>query len=150
MLAGAVLAGALHQPLLVFPSAVISHFILDMLPHFGVREDHHVHRNSHPLFRYVMIIDIAMLVTFMVFLPHLLKTAVSWWVSLGGMFLAWAPDLVWVRGFFSELRHKVHLKPYGWFSRLHQRIQWFERPSGIITEIVWFGAMAALLGMLAA
>lgn len=150
MLAGAVLATTLHNPLLVFPTAVVSHFLLDVLPHFGIKEEEHVQRNSHPLFRYILIIDITLLIALMALLPAILKAGVSRWVLMSGMFLAWAPDLVWVRSFFSELRHKTHFPQYSWFSRLHQRIQWFEKPWGIVTEVVWFGMMATLLGVLVA
>jgi hypothetical protein len=150
MLAGAVVAVALHQPILVLPVAFMSHFVLDAIPHFGIKEDHPAERNRHPLFRYIIVIDIAMAVCLMVLLPAILKGVVSRWVLMLGMFFAFAPDLVWIRGFISEMRTKTDFKRYGWFANMHQRIQWFEKPWGLVTEVVWFGAMATLLGFLAA
>lgn len=149
MLAGAVVAAALHQPLFVFPTALMSHFVLDILPHFGIQEDRPAERNKHPLFRYVIAIDVVLGVALMVFLPGIMDSAVNRWVLVIGMVLAAAPDLVWVRGFISEIRTKTDFGRYGWLSRWHQKIQWFEKPWGLITEVIWFGVMATLLGLLA-
>lgn len=150
MMAGAVVATAVHNPLLVFPAVIASHFVIDVLPHFGVHEDAPAERNKHPLFRYVISIDILLTICLLLLLPSILRGAVSWWVLVTGMFLAWAPDLVWVREFFKILKTKTDHERRHWSTRLHQKIQWFEKPLGLVTEIVWFGAMAVLLGLLAA
>lgn len=150
MLAGAVVATALQQPFLVIPAALMSHFVLDVIPHFGIEEDQPVERNQHPLFRYILAIDVLMVLSFLAMLPLVLTGVVSRWVLLTGMVVAWIPDLVWIRGFMSEVRTKVNFTRYSWLSHFHQRIQWFERPSGLVVELIWFGAMATLLGILAA
>jgi hypothetical protein len=149
MMAGAVVATAIHNPLLVFPAVIASHFVLDIMPHFGVHEGTPSERNKHPLFRYILAIDIFLTAVLLVMLPSILRGAVSWWVLVIGMFLAWAPDLVWVREFFKVVRTKRDHKRKHWVTRLHQKIQWFEKPWGIVTEVVWFGGMAVLLGVLA-
>lgn len=149
MLAGAVVATAIQQPLIVFPVVILSHFVLDTLPHFGVREDAPSERNKHPLFRYVLVIDLFLTAGLLLLLPSILNGAVSWWVLILGMFLAWAPDLVWVREFFQSVKTNEDQERTNWFMKFHQKIQWFEKPLGLITEVIWFGTMAVLLGVLA-
>ncbi|MET1033051.1 MAG: hypothetical protein ABWX94_00965 [Candidatus Saccharimonadales bacterium] len=147
MLAGAVVATGVQQPLLIVPLAFASHFLLDMLPHFGVHEQDHSKRNKHPLFRYILVIDIALVVSLLAILPFVLKGAISGWALLLGMVLAWIPDAVWVHHFIH--RHKGRIIPHGWLSKFHEKIQWFERPPGIIIELVWFFGMGITLGFLA-
>jgi hypothetical protein len=149
MLAGAVVATAIQQPLIVFPVVIASHFLLDMLPHFGVREDIPSERNKHPLFRYVLLIDLFLTVGLLLLLPSILRGTVSWWVLALGMFLAWAPDLMWVREFFQNAKAQEDRQRTGWMVDFHQKIQWFEKPLGLITEVIFFGGMAVLLGVLA-
>jgi len=149
MLAGAVVAAAIQQPWLVFPTVIASHFVLDIIPHFGVREHNPRLRNKHPLFRFVLMIDVGLTVALLALLPFILKGIVSWWVLLLGMFLAWAPDLMWVREFSKMAKTKKDYLRTSSFEKFHQWIQWFEKPWGIVTEVVWFGAMAVLLGAMA-
>lgn len=148
MLAGAVVATAIQQPWLVFPAVIVSHFMLDVMPHFGIGEHDPVLRNKHPLFRFILIIDIALTITLLVILPFILRGVISWWVLCLGMFLAWAPDLMWIREFAKIARTKSNPLRNG-FERFHQWIQWFEKPWGIVTEVLCFGVMATLLGALA-
>ncbi len=149
MLAGAVVATALQQPLLVFPVVIASHFVLDMIPHFGVAEHDPSERNGHPLFHYILTIDVCLVISLLVLLPFIMQGRVSWWVLVTGMFLAWSPDIVWVGEFFRTAKRKREYKRTNKFVRFHQYIQWFEKPWGLVTEVVWFGAMAVLLGVLA-
>ena len=147
MLAGAVVATGVQQPLLIVPLALISHFVLDMVPHFGIHENDHAKRNKHPLFHFVLAIDIAMVVALLVLLPSILSGAIDRWVLLLGMVLAWIPDAVWIRHFIHSRRG--HELTKGWLTKFHEKIQWFERPPGIVVEILWFVTMGTLLGLLA-
>lgn len=147
MLAGAVMATALQRPLLVIPLAIASHFILDLLPHFGVNEHNHSARNRHPLFLYIVITDTVLTIAMLVLLPFVLGGAISWWLLVASMLAAWIPDALWIRHFAHHLRGR-QIQP-GRFARFHQRIQWFERPIGLIVELVWFSAMGIFLAYLA-
>ncbi len=147
MLAGAVMATAIQRPLLVVPLAMASHFVLDIFPHFGVNEHDQTIRNKHPLFVYILITDTALAITLLVLLPFVLHGSVNW-LLVSGMLAAWIPDAVWIRHFPHHLRG-TPVRP-GRISRFHQRIQWFERPIGLVVELVWFSAMGVLLGYLAA
>lgn len=148
MLAGAVVATGVQQPLLIIPFAVFSHFILDMLPHFGIHEEDHTKRNKHPLFHFVLAIDLALVATLLALLPFVLKGAIAPWVLLLGMVMAWIPDAVWIRHFLHSRRGRLLTR--GLISRFHEKIQWFERPVGIVIELIWFLGMGILLGILAA
>ena len=148
MLTGAVIAAAVRQPLLVVPLAFLSHFILDMFPHFGVAESDSSERNNHPLFRAVLTLDLTVLAIALVAVPLLFNSDVPGWVLLLGMLSAWIPDVVWIAHFYHD--HKGHTrKPPIRLTRFHQKIQWFERPPGIITEIIWFAGSLTALALIA-
>jgi len=148
MLTGAVIAAMVREPLLVVPLAVLSHFVLDAFPHFGVEESDTLERNNHPLFRAVLTLDLLVLFTALIFVPILFHGAVQWWVLLLGMLMAWIPDAVWLVHFYHD--KKGHLrKPPNRLTRFHQKIQWFEHPPGIVTEIIWFGGSLAALALIA-
>jgi hypothetical protein len=149
MLTGAVIAAAVQQPLLVVPLAFLSHFVLDMFPHFGVEESDTLARNNHPLFRAVLLADLIILFTALLLVPLLFHTAVSWWILLLGMLAAWLPDVVWLAHFWHDRKGHVRKAPIG-LTRFHQKIQWFERPHGIITEIIWFAGAITTLTIIAA
>jgi hypothetical protein len=149
MLTGAVIAAAVQQPWLVVPLALVSHFVLDSLPHFGVAESDSHERNTHPLFRAVLTVDVIVLLTALVVIPLLFSDKVSGWVLLTGMLAAWIPDVVWVTHFWRD--HKGHAKRQpAWLTTFHQKIQWFERPPGLIIEILWLAGTVAVLSMIAA
>jgi hypothetical protein len=148
MLAGAAVALSVQRPLLIVPLAFGSHFVMDALPHFGVDEsDGPAQRDSNPLFQYIVLIDIVLTASLLIALPIILRAGVSRWVLSLGMVCAWIPDAVWVYWFmhrFMKQRNHRH----NWFTWFHHKLQ-FERTWGIFAEIIWFGAMGVLLGVLA-
>lgn len=149
MLTGAVLAVTLRNPLLVVPFALLSHFLLDTLPHFGVLASDTPERNSHPLFRKVLHTDIILAVLALIVLPILLHDVVHWFVVVLGMLAAWVPDTVWISHFIHDHKGWERKAPH-WLTRFHQKIQWFEKPPGLITEIAWLAGTGLLLTYLAA
>lgn len=145
MMTGAVIAAIVQQPLLVVPLAILSHFVLDTFPHFGVRENGDIReRDAHPLFRTVLVADLVILFTALVAIPLLMDKTVAWWVVALGMLAAWIPDVVWVHRTVRAHKGHAHKEPM-LLTRFHQKIQWFERPPGLVTEIVWLGATLAVL-----
>lgn len=149
MLTGAVVAVGLQHPLLIAPVAVASHFLLDALPHFGVHKNDIAKRNKHPLFHYMLIVDVALAVTLLALLPGILSGVISGWVLIFGMILAFIPDAVWVYQHIYEAKLK---KEYTMkrLTKFHDKIQWGERTWGVFVEILFFGAMGTCLGVLAA
>lgn len=136
-LTGTAIAIAVKQPLLAAPLAFISHFVLDAIPHFG---DMPFYSYGHPLFPYAMaadgVLSIASVGTIMALHPDLA-------LVIGfGAFFAILPDVFWLGHYALKWKH--------WFFRFHQKIQWFERPPGIIVEAAYLffisTIIAALLG----
>lgn len=148
MLTGAVIAAAVQQPILVVPLAFLSHFVLDAFPHFGVEESDSAARNNHPLFRAVLTIDLIILFLALIFVPILFHQGVSWWILLLGMLAAYAPDVVWLSHFYHDHKGHIRKEPIR-LTKFHQKIQWFERPPGLITEIIWFAGVITALTIIA-
>ncbi len=135
---GALLAIAVKQPWLAVPFAFLSHFVLDVIPHFGIHEDDVIKRNGHWLFRTVVVADVLFAVTLFVSLPITGSHVVSWGLILASMAAAFLPDVMWIYRYFGEIRTKL-ARPHGWYDWFHQKIQWSEKPWGLIVEIVWLG-----------
>lgn len=122
VLTGTAIALVVREPLLVAPLALLSHFILDAIPHF----DHEVYRFGSRYFMRIMITDgvasIGAVVLIMFLVPHL-----AWVIALGAL-MAILPDFLWPY-------YYTHGRPQWWFYRFHTKIQWFERPPGAFVEI---------------
>lgn len=135
---GAVLALAVQHPVIAFPLALISHFVLDILPHYGVPYDK---RPQHQTFGRVFAIDAVMLPVTAIML--LLVAGASWVLVFGAMFLAISPDFVWAYRYWREKKGEVCEKNR--FTEWHSRIQWGERPWGWIIELAWFGLIIGIV-----
>ena len=130
MLTGAVISMAVGQPYLAIPLAILSHFVLDPLPHFGevgVGKEGYFSR----LKRTVIIVDA--LIAGVVLAWLLIH---SHWLAAVCAIAAVSPDFIWI---YREvvIRIKGTVKPRNAFSRFHERIQWGERSWGLIIEIVF-------------
>ncbi|MGB4800635.1 MAG: hypothetical protein WBP03_03910 [Candidatus Saccharimonadales bacterium] len=113
--------GALLALPLAIPAAFASHFVLDALPHYGIALSK---RNTSRLHKLVVLSDIATALTGSLGLLLLHK----WQMDLCA-WVAWSPDAYCV---WYYLRYKdLHIKPHNWLMKLHQTIQWGERPWGI-------------------
>lgn len=148
MLTGAVVAVGLQHPLLVAPVAVVSHFLLDAMPHFGIHKDDAAKRNKHPLFQYILIIDTFLAISLLLLLPNILSGVISSWLLIGGMILAFIPDAVWMYQAFYEKKFSQEFKIKG-LTKVHDKIQWGERPWGIFVELIFFGFMGVCLEAIA-
>jgi hypothetical protein len=118
----------------VLPIALVSHFALDMLPHYG--EPTLEARGTR--FKTVLAVDIVML---MLLTWLVTMTAGQYlWLVLASMFVAMLPDSVWIYRYWREHKEgELPMKnPITYF---HAKIQWGERYWGWIIEIGWFVAM---------
>jgi hypothetical protein len=120
-LTGAAIGAVLQQPLLIVPLAVASHFILDMIPHF----DHEVYRYGGKYYRQIVttdgLITIGAILALMFAFP-----AYALFIALGAI-SAVAPDIPWQY-------YYTHGRPKNWYFNFHTKIQWFERPPGLLVE----------------
>lgn len=129
-LTGAVLGALLPLPLAI-PAAFASHFILDTLPHYGIKPKL---RNKSKTYKLIVVADITIALIGSLGLALLNK----WQMNLCA-WIAWSPDLFWV---VYVLNHKdLQIIPKNWFTRLHLKIQWAEWPWAIAVEAVLFAAL---------
>ena len=131
MLTGSIIALALKNPLYVLPAAFLSHFVLDMLPHFGNTDSK---LNSKQLFRKYLSFEIFGSLGIVV----LLSTG-SYGLNLmtSAAMLSILPDIEWpVRYLFFASKGKQ--PPATFTAHIHKRIQWCEREWAAIIEILFF------------
>jgi len=123
-----------------FAIALLSHYVLDALPHYkpAIPEDKII--KTEGFRRYLMVEAIlCFIVVAVLFAVH----PVNWLVAAICAFLAAAPDL------FSYSRYKAgragrKVKP-NLYTTFASKIQWFERPIGGVVEAVWFISAIVIL-----
>lgn len=135
---GVVIALAVHNPILAFPLAFISHFVLDALPHYG--DD--TLDGTDRFFRRFIIADavagFGITILAMIFIPEK-----SLAIALCGA-LATIPDLMWLPNHIRQVKH-LESKPHNRLMRWHHKIQ-FEHPVwGIAAETLWVIGVVAFL-----
>jgi hypothetical protein len=124
---GSIIGALLPLPIAV-PVAFASHFVLDALPHYGID---HTKRNKHRVYQLIVFSDTFIALAYAVAAAFLHK----WSMEITG-WIAWSPDLVWVIYFFATGRN-LHIKPKNSFMRFHMNIQRYERPWGIIIDLLF-------------
>lgn len=138
-LAGAAIGLTVSRPELALPLALVSHFVLDAVPHFGSSRL----RMKSEKFRLFLIIDAILcgllVITLAVTRPQ------HWLVAAVCAFLAASPDFMWVGKFLRTRANMPPLPNHSLIERFHGKIQWFERPSGALVEAVWLVAMIVLI-----
>lgn len=128
--AGAIIGLGIDKPLLAIPLALLSHFVMDALPHFGYPG----HRGfgealKHRLTYFYLYLDSAGLA----FLLSII--ADQSWLVYTTTFIAVLPDIWWVILFFGFESQYKKIR-VGRFSGFHSSIQWYERPWGLLIEIL--------------
>lgn len=127
---GAVIGVALKNPALVFPVAFVSHLVLDILPHYGDERFLLGTKNFYKLIVADGITLIALVGALLIAFPAL-RFAI-----LLGAFTALLPDIIWFTKYLTDRKPdwRDRTDP---FTKFHARIQWYEKPAGAITEIIW-------------
>jgi hypothetical protein len=140
---GALIAITVKQPALVLPLALLSHYVLDTLPHFGYAGKGYAEALKHPITYVEQAASWAMFVVLALSLRH------QSWLVYSAATLAVVPDLMWpYRYFFFERVGKV--PPGGALTNFHRHIQWCEREWGVWVEIGFFAlCYIALKGLVA-
>lgn len=146
-LTGAVIALAIDKPLLAIPLALLSHFALDIIPHYnppGVTNQGYVsHTESWrkkmriPSFRYLFALDMLLFISGLILIPWWGSDVTAPWVIFTCMIAGAAPDFT---GGIEYLYFLATGKKIG-ASRLdkwHAWLQWRERPWGIWVELIYF------------
>lgn len=131
ILTGTLLAVTIKEPAAVLPLALLSHFVLDAVPHYGpndasISQKQKVH--AHLRVEALGLIGIVALIFTGVY---------GWNLALLASFVAILPDFEWpFRYIFYERFDKT--PPPSITAHFHSRIQQFERPWGLYVEIVYF------------
>lgn len=144
MMTGALIAVAVHRPILAIPLALLSHFVTDTLPHYGYGDVPFKERDSQNHFLVKQTIDTYFALGLIWFVPYLLRGTVTPVVTTWCMLAAFIPDIIWPYQYVMAHR-KGKYPPLNWYTRFHKAIQWCERPWGAYVELVWLlGVITAL------
>jgi hypothetical protein len=138
---GALVAAAIDKPILALPAALLSHFVVDAIPHWNYQLSGGVRDRQK-----VMIIDLVLSLALLVALATTVQ-ATPWVIIVGGL-LAILPDTMWLRYFLTG-RPAITGSPKRFINKLrrfHMWIQWSETPrAGLIVEAIWFPIMIYLI-----
>lgn len=131
LLVGSLIAVTIKEPALVVPLAFLSHFVLDMLPHYGYNGNGYgvaiQHKTTYYMEGFGLLAILALLAT----------GIYGWNIILLAALLAVSPDFEWpYRYFFFERKGVVPRDTL--FTKFHKKIQWGERWWGIFIEIPFF------------
>lgn len=118
-------------PFISFPLSFVSHFLLDMLPHYGIAQRK---RNSSKLYRIYTIADTLITLSLAVFVAASNYFSEAKWEIFVCSFLATAPDYIWVASVIKNKSFRLDKHRYR-FTRWHARIQKYEFARGIYVEI---------------
>jgi hypothetical protein len=133
-LTGSIIGLTISQSELAIPLALVSHFICDMIPHYGGGRAAKAEEIRSPLFQRLLYLD-AILCGLLV-LALALKHPFHWQLAAICAFVAAAPDMASI-GQYRLAKSNKALRP-GAYIRFANGIQWFERPIGAVVDLVWF------------
>jgi hypothetical protein len=135
-LTGALLAVTIKEPILAITAAFASHFILDILPHFGIKREIEYLKKSW-LMRFVVLFEVVAMTFLIFYLPSNLNHITGGFIVLACMFVAVAPDFMWTyryaRRFLGNGSHVFKST----FMHYHEKIQTYEKPAGLVIEAAW-------------
>jgi hypothetical protein len=145
VLTGILLGLTIDNPYVLAPTAVASHLALDMTPHLGPGHP----KAAQPNFRSPFFLAWGA----MDFAAAIVVTAAACYAwperclnIIVGAVGAALPDLVYIPITVFGERLIYRIPGYQTMIRFLARIQWYERPPGLITEMVWASLMLWLLG----
>lgn len=138
-LTGAIIGLVSGNPVIALPAALLSHYILDIIPHFGNSDDKDFIKTK--FFRNLLIVDATLCVVLVMVLATLQPQ--YWLLAAICAFIATSPDLALISRFY----HAKKNIPYypGAYNRFAGNIQRFEKPIGGIVEIAWACLAIAIL-----
>jgi hypothetical protein len=137
---GVFVVVAVSQPALALPAALLSHFVIDALPHY----DHKDLLPNLKKYKLVLVFDALLSFGLLTFFAFILDEPA--WLIFAGGFLAIAPDLMWLPAITKgktaprDQDSLLHL-----IRRFHAWVQWSEGPRGLYIEIIWFVLMLILI-----
>lgn len=141
---GALTVAVVSNPVIGLPLAILSHFALDALPHFGA---YSVASPTSREFKAIHATDAFLATTFILLVTFAgYRAGWTWWLLPTAAILAYLPDVVWFKHYQDDLRDAGD--DWGWFRKWHKKIQRWELSWGWIIEFVWFTITVAILSYL--
>jgi hypothetical protein len=131
-LTGAAVGLVVTNPAIALPLAIMSHFVLDTVPHHT--DDERFPKGSKA-FNLILLAD-ALLCGLLV-LVLFFSVPGNWLLPAVCAFLATSPDLMWIRRFLVSLRTGNDPGPSGIVEEFHSIIQWKAWPGGVWIETAW-------------
>ena len=127
---GAIIGLSVIAPIAI-PLAFVSHYALDAIPH------HDDNTLSHNKFTALLLGDLSLcvLLAAIIFFIH----PPYWWLAILCAFIATSPDLMWFRQYWDRRSGKKSksIERRCGIVRLHAKVQWFQKPIGLVVEIAW-------------
>lgn len=139
-LTGAAIGFIVGQPLLAIPLALLSHFVLDAIPHFKPRGAGESFMKGLKFQNYLIA---EALICFVIVIALFVTDPPNWQLAAVCAFVAAAPDLISAKRYFRARAGKKYTP--GRYVRFASGIQWFEKPIGGVVEVAWFIAMVIIL-----
>jgi hypothetical protein len=139
-LTGAIIGLTVSEPFVAVPAALLSHYVLDVIPHYGTGKDEKSTLKSN-VFRNQLILDAAFCLILVLVLA--ISTPINWELATICAFLAAAPDFASMPRYLSIRSGKKHQRSR--YEKFATKIQWFERPVGGFVEVTWFVAAIFIL-----
>jgi len=139
-LTGAVIGLVAANPLVALPAALLSHYVLDALPHY------HTAMPDEKLYKtlgFKLYLMTEALLCFAIVQFLFFSHPVNWLLAAICAFVAAAPDLLSINQYIL-IREGKKWKP-NLYTKFASKIQWFERPTGAVVEIVWFVSLVIIL-----
>lgn len=127
------------NPALAVPLALISHYICDMIPHFGSRNPETAIRSR--AFRNYLVVEAVL--CFCIVLTLAILQPAHWQLAAVCAFVAASPDLLSIN-YFSKTKKGESWQP-GPYVRFAKKIQWFEKPIGAVVEVAWLVAACIII-----
>lgn len=131
VLAGTAIGLAVKDPLLIVPIALISHFVLDVFPHFEYIWPGRKLRTIALIDAAASAAALALLIT--------LEPSLAFAILVGGV-MAEFPDVFWL---YEQIALKGRESSF-WYFRFHRGIQWSETRRGLYYEIGYLAILIAI------
>lgn len=141
-LAGTIIGLTITQPAIALPLALASHFVLDMVPHFGMQFYKSPERKKW--FHRYLAIDALFLAGVIGFL----FLSGAGWLAFACLFLAGCPDFVQAYKYLFDKQFRIMPTQNHWFTKFHKNIQWSETPYGLLVEVPLMIIMVVLVANL--
>lgn len=130
-LSGALIGLSVTQPVIALPLALVSHFVLDAIPHLGL-DELGGHLKAKKMFKWMLVLDAIFLAVVMVWL-YIINAP---FLAFTCLFLAGSPDFIWAYRYIFKENLGKNPKPIRHiFNRFHARIQTSQTLQGAWVEL---------------